>query len=252
MAGLNISTGRKRRPYKLVVSGVEGVGKSTFAANAPAPLFADIENGTSSLDVARVEDLNSFDDVMNLIGHLYDGEHEYKSFVVDSASVIERWINEKVAKQENVKSVDEIPYGKGFGIAAEYFAQFLRGLDALVDRGIHVIVICHTIIRRFDDPAGDSFDQYDVALGKRLAPQIKQWSDTLLFADHDRTTVQKGEGFNKRTVAKSAGERVMWTQHRASHGAKNRYNLPERMPLDWQTFDKAVADFFKQQKGKAA
>lgn len=244
MAGLTISSGVRRRPYRIVVNGVEGVGKTTFASKAPKPVYADLELGSSSLNVDRFDGLASFDDLLNCIAELYETKHPYKTFVVDSASIVEQWIQRKVCDDEGVKSVEEIPYGKGFGLAAEYFKTFLQGLDALVDKGLNVIVICHTVVRRVDEPTGDSYDTYDIALNKRIAPMVKQWADTVLFADHDKTTVEKGEGFNKRTVAKSYGERMMWTEHRASHVAKNRYNLPTQLPLDWDAFEAAVTEFF--------
>jgi len=241
---MDFVSGIQRRPMKIALTGVEGVGKTTFAANAPKPIFMDLEQGSSNLDVTRFPALATFDDVIGGIGWLYSNEHEFETLVVDSMSVVQRLVFEAVAQREGAQSIEAIPYGKGFGMAAEEIESFIRGLDALVAKGMNVIVICHTVVSRFDDPAGDSFDTYDIALHKRIAPMVKQWADTVLFADHDKTTVEKGDGFNKRTVAKSYGERVMHTQHRASHSAKNRYNLPERMPLDWGAFEKAVEAFY--------
>ena len=38
---------------KVIVYGPEGIGKSTFAAQFPDPLFIDTEDGTKDMDVAR-------------------------------------------------------------------------------------------------------------------------------------------------------------------------------------------------------
>ena len=241
-----LQTGIERRPLKIVLTGVEGVGKTTFAADAPAPIFADLEQGSSTLDVTRFPDLETWDSLIDAIGFLYTEKHEFKTLVVDSMSVAERLAGQKVAEDNNVKSVAEIGYGKGQGIVATEFDSFLRGMDSLIKvRNMNIILVCHSVIRRFDDPAGDSFDQYAIALAKQLEPKIKQWGDTVLFADHDKTTVEKGEGFNKRRVAKSFGDRVLYTQHRASHNAKNRFNLPEKLPLKWSAFEQGVNDFYK-------
>ena len=43
---LKISSGKITRPVKTVIYGTEGVGKSTLAAQMPAPLFIDVEGGT--------------------------------------------------------------------------------------------------------------------------------------------------------------------------------------------------------------
>ena len=46
-----VTSGRVDRPPRLVVYGVEGIGKSTFAAGAPNTIFLGPENGTETLDV---------------------------------------------------------------------------------------------------------------------------------------------------------------------------------------------------------
>jgi hypothetical protein len=240
----NLSRGVKSRPIKIALTGVEGVGKTTFAANAPAPIFADLEQGSATLDATRFPEIATWADLLGVVGYLYSEKHEFQTLVIDSMSVAERLANAHIAAENNVASIDEIGYGKGHGMVADQFDRFLRGMDALVNKGMNVILVCHSVIRRVDDPKTDSFDQFDVALNKKIAPKVKQWADTILFAEHDKSVVSKGEGFNKRTIAKSYGERIMWTEYRASHVAKNRFGLPEKMPLDWPAFAAAVESFY--------
>ena len=52
---LNITRGVVPCAQKVVVYGVEGIGKTTFASKFPDPLFIDVEGGTKHLDVARVD-----------------------------------------------------------------------------------------------------------------------------------------------------------------------------------------------------
>lgn len=49
----NITTGRDNRPPRLMIYGQEGVGKSTFGANAPAPIFIQTEDGLGEIDCAK-------------------------------------------------------------------------------------------------------------------------------------------------------------------------------------------------------
>ena len=51
---LNITTGKIDRALKVVAYGSEGIGKTTFAAAFPEPLFIDTEGGTSHMDVRRM------------------------------------------------------------------------------------------------------------------------------------------------------------------------------------------------------
>ena len=48
-------------------------------------------------------------------------------------------------------------------------------------------------------------------------------------------------GFNK-TVARgiSTGERLLYTSERPAFMAKNRFNLPDSIPLSWEAFANAI------------
>ena len=54
MSKYAITSGTIAAPVKTVLYGPEGIGKSTFAAQFPAPVFIDTEGGTKRLNVARL------------------------------------------------------------------------------------------------------------------------------------------------------------------------------------------------------
>ena len=45
-----IQSGRENRPPRIMIYGSEGVGKSTFGASAPSPIFIQTEDGLGELD----------------------------------------------------------------------------------------------------------------------------------------------------------------------------------------------------------
>ena len=57
---------------RLMLYGVEGIGKSTFAAGAPDPIFILTEDGLGSLKCKHFPLATSFDDVLEAIGTLSD------------------------------------------------------------------------------------------------------------------------------------------------------------------------------------
>jgi hypothetical protein len=65
----SISAGRRERAPRVLVFGVQKIGKSTFAASAPNPIFLPIkgEDGIDALDVARFPMANTIDDVIGAI-----------------------------------------------------------------------------------------------------------------------------------------------------------------------------------------
>ena len=59
----------------------------------------------------------------------------------------------------------------------------------------------------------------------------------MLFATHETHTYKS----NNRIKGLSTGARVLHTERCASHDGKNRYDLPDTLPLDWAAFAEAVA-----------
>jgi len=51
---MKIERGVQASPVKAVIHGVEGIGKTTLAAQWPNPLILDTEDGSKRIDCARV------------------------------------------------------------------------------------------------------------------------------------------------------------------------------------------------------
>lgn len=239
------------RPPRIVLLGVEKIGKSTFAAGADNPIFLPIrgEEGIDDLDTPRFPPAQSFEDVLSAVGTLYQEEHDYDTFVIDSASALEPVIWQSLCKQANVDSIEKVGggYGKGYTEAANMWRQLMDGLDALRQKGMAVIVIGHVKVKRFDDPLGDSFDQYQFDVHEKVSNSIFRWADSILFAN-TKVVVKKEEvGFNKekkRAIDIGRG-RYLFTQKTPGHpgGGRGVYGrLPYELPLSWEAFKSAVAE----------
>ena len=76
-----------------------------------------------------------------------------------------------------------------------------------------------------------------IKLQARASALLQEHSDVVLFANY-RISVSKSDvGFNKKvTRALGSGARVMHTEERPAFLAKNRYGLPETLPLEWSEF----------------
>jgi hypothetical protein len=70
---------------------------------------------------------------------------------------------------------------------------------------------------------------------------LLEHSDVVLFANYRISTVKADVGFNKKVNrAMGSGERVIHTAEKPAFLAKNRYGLPETLPLEWQAFAQAM------------
>lgn len=224
---------------RVLVYGVEGIGKSTFAAGAPSPVFIQTEDGLGALQVDHFPIATRVSDVLDAIGSLFSDDHEFKTVVIDSLDWLETLIWRDIEAKYDAK---DLAYGKGAMIAADKWREILDGLTALRnERGMAVVLIAHTEIKRFDSPETEPYDRYQPKLQARSSALVREWCDAVFFANY-KTIVKKDDvGFNK-TVARgiSTGERMLFTSERPAYMAKNRYSLPESIPLSWEAFEKAI------------
>ena len=228
---LQIQSWRIARPQKAVLFGPEGIGKSTLAAQFPTPVFLDTEDGTHHLDVARLPAPKSWADVLAAVAALATEAHEFKTLVIDTADWLEKLLIEHVCKQANKASVEDFGYGKGYVVLAEEFTKFLASLEALLRRGMHVLLLAHTRIVKFEQPdAAGAYDRYELKLSKQVGPLVKEWCDVLLFGNYF-TKVAENDSGRKRGVG--GRERKLYTTHTAAWDAKNRHGFEEMLPFEF-------------------
>ena len=242
-------TTKKPLPPRIFLYGVEGVGKTTWAAAAPSPIILQAEEGANEIDVARTPKLDTFDALMGWLRALWSDAHDYQTLVLDSADWTERLVHAEVCKRHGKATIEEVGggYGKGYAIAVDVWSEILVELDAIrAKRSMAVIILGHSEIKRFDDPATESYDRYQPKLHKAASALLREWVDCVLFANWRTFTTEKEVGFGKERVrAIGTGERLVFTQERPSSFAKNRYRLPAEMPLTWDAFAAGVAAMFQ-------
>ena len=245
-------------PPRILLYGVEGIGKTTFGANAPSPFLLQTEDGLGLLDVPTSGLCKSHAEVLGWLSALATEEHEYKTLVVDSLDWLQDLIwaqtlidNPTDEKGRPVANIEDYGFGKGFGLAQAVWDNFIAALNYLRDaKGMTVILIAHTEVRKFNDPTSEPYDRFSVKLHKAANAKLREWSDCVLFANYRVATTSSEEGFGKKKVrAIGSGERLLFTEERPSHYAKNRYALPAELPLDWRTLSSAIP-FLNQNKDK--
>lgn len=225
---------------RIMLYGVEGIGKTTFASQAPNPIFICTEDGLGSLQVEHFPLATKASDVLDAIGSLVSENHEFGTVVLDSVDWLDNLIWSDVESTHDAK---DLAYGKGAMIVAERWREVLAGLNALRnDKGMVVILIAHCQIKRFDSPEVEPYDRYQPKLQERSNAILREWVDAVLFANY-KTIVKKDDvGFNKTSNRGiSTGERLLYTSERPAYMAKNRYGLPESLPMSWEAFSKAIA-----------
>lgn len=247
---------RRQRPPRIVLTGTEKIGKSTFASDFANPIFIPIdkEEGIDGVDAAGFPVAKTFADVMAAVDTLAKEKHDYKTLAIDSISTLSPLVMAEAMKREGV--VEEQKLGGGYGrehnTPIKCWAELLSGLDELRAIGMTTILIGHVATTKFEDPINGSYTQFEIDLPKKINAVIKRWADSILFANWEVYRNTEDLGFNKeqhRGVGK--GERTLFTQSRPSHpgGGRGIYGqLPYEMPFTYEAFRGAVATKLAEQK----
>jgi hypothetical protein len=123
--------------------------------------------------------------------------------------------------------------------ALDEWRVFLARLERLRRaKQMGVILIAHSWIKPFKNPEGDDFDRYEMKLHPKAGGLLREWCDAVLFANYEILTVKESEKAKAKGV--TTGERIVHTRRTHAFDAKNRYGLPETLPLDYEAFTTAV------------
>ena len=233
---MQITSGVLSTPLKVVVYGPEGIGKSTFAAQAPGPLFIDTEGSTSRMNVRRLPAPTSFTMIQEEIRYVISNPSVCQTLVLDTADWAERLCRDGVCAKNNKAGLEDFGYGKGYSYVFEDFGRMLNLLDQVTDRGINVIITAHAAMRKFEQPdESGAYDRWELKLINAqkcsIANMLKEWADMVLFANYETYVIKGKNEMEKNKV--TGGKRVMHTTHHPCWDAKNRFGLPEKLPFDF-------------------
>lgn len=239
-----IESGKQMKPINILLFGVEGIGKSSFASKAPNPIFVGAEEN-DELEVSRFPRCDSWDDFVSYLDALLNETHEFKTVVVDTIDSVETLLHKKILDSDKASSMSKARggYGAAYTEAAGEMVEVRRKLARLRDeKKMNVIILAHAQKAKFEEPIhGLSYDTYEMKLDKRVAPLFKDWVSCILFANYVTHKTKNDAG---KEYLVGIGERKLLTEKRPGHDGKNRYNMPYEINLSWDDFIGYVKKFY--------
>lgn len=234
-------TTRNSLPPRVVVHGPHGIGKTTLGASAFRPIFLPVEDGLQGLEVESFPHLKTFEEVTEALDALAAGGHSYGTAVLDSADWLERLTQAEACRRNGWPDIESPGFGKGYLEATAVMKSVLDRLDILRNAGVAVILLAHSEVKQFNDPNSEPYDRYQIKLQRGASALIQEWADIIGFANFE-TTIKKDKGpFNKeRARGIGTGRRLLYLTEKPSHVAKNRYGMPDAIPLSWDALVQAM------------
>ena len=241
---MEISTGIIREPHFVLLYGVDKVGKTTFAANAPKSIIVGPESGSNRVQTSRAKNINTYSDVISAVQWLRNEKHDFKSVGLDSLDWIEPLLWKELCVKHGVSSIEEVGggYGKGYTAALDYWSQLISQLKDLREkRGMNVIVIAHSQVKTVNDPLHSlPYDRHMLKLNEKASAKWREAVDAILFATFEDTIFKVNKGDRKAKATDVGDVRKLFTVRRAAYDAGNRLGLPPELPLDYQAFADAA------------
>ena len=241
----SIYSGAIERPNRIILIGEPKVGKSTFASQFPEPIFLSIdkEEGIDNIECAKFPVIETIEQLQQALESLC-GDHEFKTLVLDSLSALEPLIWKHICKRDRKENVEAYGYGKGYNLAEGEFKVILEALDYLRNqKNMEIIIISHSKIINFNDPAGDSYNKYEIDCHKAIASTVQRWADAIFFAKFKTLSKSTDTGFGKKEKKAINAERVLYTQTTGAYPAGGRGKLgklPYELPLNYTAYQQAI------------
>lgn len=230
---MQLIRGKQPKALKICLYAPEGIGKTTFASKMPRPVFIDTEGGSGFLDVTRTPRPTSWTMLLDQVRYFLDHPSELETLVIDTLDWAERLCIEQFCASKQIKGIEDMPYGRGYVYVAEEFGRLLNMLEELTQKGVHVMMTAHAMLRKFEQPDElGSYDKWELKLTKKVAPLVKEFSDMLLFANYETYIIKETKGAAKGKA--QGGRRVMYTAHSPCFDAKNRQGLADKLPFEFE------------------
>ena len=127
-----------QNPKTMLLYGAPKVGKTTALSQLDDCLIIDTEGGANMIE-GYVHSINSRKELIELLKQAQEG-HEYKYVAIDTIDKIATWAEQAVCEEESVSAVQDLAFGKGFGLVRE---KVLNTVSILKTIFPHVIIIGH-------------------------------------------------------------------------------------------------------------
>lgn len=232
---IEFSRGFTARPPRIVINGVEGIGKTTIAAYADNPVILMDERETGYVTLLQsglVPEVDyfvsgSWAKTMNVLDYLIKNQTGHKTLAIDAMAGFEKQCHQSVCDREFKSDWGEkgfLAYHKGYELSVNDWLAMLAKLDRIrLERDMTILLLSHCKIKAFRNPLGEDYDRYVADCHEKTWAPTAKWADAVLFANF-LSVVKDDKGVGRTT-------RVVYAERRDAFDAKNRHGMRESFEL---------------------
>jgi hypothetical protein len=220
---MNVIKGKTHPAPRVLIYGVHGVGKSSFACSHPGTLAIDYEDGLDEIGPDRIKAPPTWKGSMSLIADVCGGPGDHKAIVIDTADKLEQQAAKDVCDTGKKKTLADFDWGQGHAQLEVKWRELLFVLETARAKGRAVILVAHVKSKDQKDPTLGSYAKYIASMNEKPWLASAQWVDAVLFCNYEAGM------FDGRAIM--TGDRTLYTQAGTGYDAKNRWGLPPALPL---------------------
>ena len=192
------------------------------------------EKGYSAIPGAMAQPINSWSEFRQVLRQLKDdkAKETFETIIVDTGDIAYDYCVKYICANNNVDSVGDIPYGKGYGLVEKEFDECLR---QIVQMGYGLVVISHETDKTFKNENGTEFNKIVPTLDKRANNVLARMCDIIGYT---------------RSVADAEGKEkvVMFMRGTSRFEAGSRFKYtPDYIDLSYDNLVKAIGEALDKQ-----
>lgn len=237
-----LHSGRRHTPPRICLFGAPGVGKSTFASLAPAPVFIPVENGIDQLDVVSFDHCRTMAAFTACLDQVLNDDHPFQTLVIDSLSALQDIVVDSVLADAKAKFLTAAygGYNRGNDAALMVFRkEVFPRIEAIREkRNMCILYLAHAHDETVRHADGTSERRTAPDLIAPVRDYIVRNTDVLAYG---RIRTMEDASGNRIVVGPNGGERELVCEGDANLLAKNRYGIPAGpIPFTWDALCAAI------------
>lgn len=247
-----LATGSKqkmKRPPITFLYGEKKIGKTTFAAAFPKPVFLCGEDGAHAIADVRFPgegQIMTWAENLNYTRAIAYGKHEHQTLVADTAGPLCSLCLEHTIKTSGAPTWEKMGWGKEEDLVREWRVWLSLLEHCRNKRGMGVVMLAHaTQAGVQDSQLGEKYYVWQGDMQRSVWNFTSNWADIVLYAAKERALL--GLGDDERTRAMVKDTHWVYSSQTSEHygfeaGVRGGYWLPSKFKLDYKVFADSIAD----------